>query len=104
MGNSAERARANAKKLEMVYIPKHGSWLNMAECELSVLTRVGLQDRVDSIEKLKQHNNAKHSRIGVMKLPQRLIGNVRPLMPVSNSNDFILSLILERTIVTTLRF
>jgi DDE superfamily endonuclease len=48
----AERARAIVKKLEMVYTPKHGSWLNMAECELSVLTRVGIADRVADKETL----------------------------------------------------
>src|SRR5690606_22503348 len=34
-----ERARAILEKLEIVYTPKHGSWLNMAECEFSVLSR-----------------------------------------------------------------
>jgi hypothetical protein len=34
-----ERARAIRDKLEIVYTPKHGSWLNIAECELSVLSR-----------------------------------------------------------------
>lgn len=41
-----ERARAILEKLEFVYTPKHGSWLNVAECELSVLTRQGLGERV----------------------------------------------------------
>lgn len=41
-----ERARAILQKLEFVYTPKHGSWLNVAECELSVLTRQGLGERV----------------------------------------------------------
>lgn len=34
-----------ANKLEMVHTPKHGSWLNMAECELSVLSRQALRCR-----------------------------------------------------------
>ena len=33
------RARALLDKLEFVYTPKHGSWLNIAECEFSVLAR-----------------------------------------------------------------
>ncbi|GAK57852.1 transposase [Candidatus Vecturithrix granuli] len=41
-----ERARAILEKLEFIYTPKHGSWLNVAECELSVLTRQGLGERV----------------------------------------------------------
>jgi transposase len=47
-----ERARAIVEKLEFVYTPKHGSWLNVAECELSVLTRQGLKDRVENKEEL----------------------------------------------------
>jgi hypothetical protein len=35
-----------AKKLELVYTPKHGSWLNVAESELSVLTRQCLDRRI----------------------------------------------------------
>jgi transposase len=46
----AKRARAIAQKLEMVYTPKYGSWLNMAECELSVLTRIGIADCVAAKE------------------------------------------------------
>jgi hypothetical protein len=34
-----ERARAYPKRLKFCYTPKHGSWLNVAECELSCLTR-----------------------------------------------------------------
>jgi hypothetical protein len=47
-----ERARAIASKFEVVRTPKHGSWLNIAECELSVLTRQGLQKRVPTKEAL----------------------------------------------------
>ena len=39
-----------AKKLELVHTPKHGSWLNVAESELSVLTRQCLDRRIASIE------------------------------------------------------
>jgi hypothetical protein len=35
-----------AKKLELVHTPKHGSWLNVAECELSALTRQCLDRRI----------------------------------------------------------
>ena len=47
-----ERARAILEKLEFVFTPKHGSWLNIAEIELSVLTRQGLKTRVESKEAL----------------------------------------------------
>jgi DDE superfamily endonuclease len=35
-----------AQKLELVYTPKHGSWLNVAESELSALTRQSLGRRI----------------------------------------------------------
>ncbi len=41
----AEQAHDIATKLEWHYTPEHGSWLNMAECELSVLTRQCLAQR-----------------------------------------------------------
>lgn len=37
------------RKLQIVYTPKHGSWLNMAEPELSVLTRQALGDYLGSL-------------------------------------------------------
>jgi len=49
-----ERARAIVSKLELVFTPKHGSWLNVAEIELSVLTRQGLPARVASQAGLEQ--------------------------------------------------
>lgn len=41
-----EEARRIVKKLEFHYTPKHGSWLNMAEIELSVLQRQCLNRRI----------------------------------------------------------
>ena len=40
------------KRLEIHHTPKHGSWLNMAEIELSVLARQRLDERMESQEKL----------------------------------------------------
>jgi transposase len=45
-------ARSLLDKLEFVYTPKHGSWLNMAECEFSVLGRQCLDRRLPDIETL----------------------------------------------------
>lgn len=42
-------ARRLASRFEWHYTPEHGSWLNMAECELSVLTRHCLRRRLGSI-------------------------------------------------------
>ena len=49
-----ERARNIIRKLEIVPTPKHGSWLNIAECELSVLTRQGIGKRVPDKETLQK--------------------------------------------------
>jgi len=48
-----EEARRLAERLEIHYTPKHGSWLNMAEIELSVLKRQCLAGRIDCIEKMR---------------------------------------------------
>ena len=49
-----EEARRIIKKLEIHYTPKHGSWLNIAEIELNVMTRQCLSRRIESIEILKK--------------------------------------------------
>ena len=41
-----QEARRLAERLEIHYTPKHGSWLNMAEIELSVLKRQCLDRRI----------------------------------------------------------
>jgi hypothetical protein len=41
-----EEAHRLARKLELVHTPKHGSWLNMAEIELSALSRQCLNRRI----------------------------------------------------------
>jgi hypothetical protein len=43
---SPQEAKRLTDKLELHYTPKHGSWLNMAEIELSVLSRQCLDRRV----------------------------------------------------------
>jgi len=48
-----EKARGLADRLEIHYTPKHGSWLNIAEIELSVLKRQCLAGRIASIEKMR---------------------------------------------------
>ena len=48
-----ERARDILERLEIHHTPKHGSWLNMAEIELSVLARQCLDRRIDDAEKLR---------------------------------------------------
>ena len=50
----AAEARRLAAKLEIHYTPKHGSWLNMAEIELSVLHRQCLKARIPDQTTLMQ--------------------------------------------------
>ena len=45
-----DKAKALWERFEFVYTPKHGSWLNMAEIELNVLTGQCLKRRMDDIE------------------------------------------------------
>lgn len=47
-----QTANRLAKRLEIHYTPKHGSWLNIAEIELSVMTRQCLDRRIPSISEL----------------------------------------------------
>ena len=46
------KARALASRLEIHHTPKHGSWLNIAEIELSALTRQCLDRRLDDLDLL----------------------------------------------------
>ena len=46
-------ARRIIKKLEIHYTPKHGSWLDIAEIELNVMTRQCLSRRISSIDVLR---------------------------------------------------
>lgn len=65
-----EEARRIIKKLEIHHTPKHASWLNMAEIEISVLGRQCLRRRIGSKDALKREiaayvseRNARESRI-----------------------------------------
>ena len=46
---SPEEAHALAQRLEIHHTPKHGSWLNIAEIELSALTRQCLDRRISNL-------------------------------------------------------
>jgi hypothetical protein len=49
-----KQARRFAERLEMHYTPKHGSWLNIAEIELSVFTQQCLDRRIPDMSTLQQ--------------------------------------------------
>lgn len=63
-------ARRIAERLEIHYTPKHGSWLNMAEIEIGVMTRQCLDRRIEDqptlrteIEAWQKHRNAEEIRV-----------------------------------------
>lgn len=63
-------ARRLSEKIEWHFTPRHGSWLNMAEIELSVLARQCLAERMGSRERLasevaawQERRNAAKSRV-----------------------------------------
>ena len=67
---SPEKANALWDRFEFVYTPKHGSWLNMAEIELNVLTGQCLNRRIDQISEVKKevaawqnHRNNRNAKI-----------------------------------------
>ena len=53
-----QEARRIAKKLEVHYTPKHGSWLDIAEIAINIMTRECLERRIPSIEVLRQELKA----------------------------------------------
>lgn len=55
---SPEEARRIIRKIEIHYTPKHASWLNMAEIEISALTRECLGRRIPSQEVLQREITA----------------------------------------------
>jgi hypothetical protein len=67
---SPEEARRILRRIEFVHTPKHGSWLNIAEIELSLLSRLGVAKRVSSkaelekqIESYQTRRNAKQAKV-----------------------------------------
>lgn len=89
-----EEAKRIAEKLEIHYTPKRGSWLNVAECELSVLSRQCLKRRIGDSKTLnveiqawvkdRNRENAKcdwqftveNARIKLKSLYPKLVKNI----------------------------
>lgn len=55
-------ARRIARKLEFHYTPNHGSWLNVAECELAVLASQCLDQRIPDTDALRREVGAWESK------------------------------------------
>ena len=57
-----QEARRLCERIEWHFTPKHGSWLNMAELELSVLARQCLQERMETQDNLAHQVQAWQNR------------------------------------------
>lgn len=66
---SPTEARRLINKLEMHYTPKHGSWLDMAEIELSILSRQCTDRRIADQETLKKEVKAWEDKRNNSKIP-----------------------------------
>jgi len=70
------QAKALADRLEIHYTPKHASWLNIAEIELSVLARQGLAHNIATIEELCQQvqcwQDHRNQRVGTVNWQFRM--------------------------------
>jgi hypothetical protein len=84
----AAEARRIIEKLEIHYTSKHGSWLNMAEIELSMLNRACLDRRIPDHEMLRREvaayenrRNAAHATINWRFTPQDARRKLHRLYP-----------------------
>ena len=64
-----KEARRILDKLEFHYTPKHGSWLNMAEIKLSILSRQCMDRRIPDQETLKKEISAWQEKRNVIARP-----------------------------------
>lgn len=79
-----EQARRIAERLEIHHTPKHGSWLNVAEVELSVLARQCLDRRIEDAEELRREVGGKRNETSGA---WRYGGSSPRPTPASNSTD-----------------
>ena len=85
----AAEARRIARRLEFHYTPKHGSWLNMAEIEFSVLSRSCLKQRLPGEEALRREVQALVKERNAAGKPPSTGGST-PKMPEPNFTAFTL--------------
>ena len=86
----AVEARRIAKRLEFHYTPKHGSWLNMAEIEFSVLSRCCLRQRLPTRRRLGGKSRPWCG--SATRLKPSSNGGSTPRLPDPNFTAFILSI------------
>ena len=86
-------ARRILQRVEFHYTPKHGSWLNMAEIEISLFARGCLSRRVESLQDLRQRiatleaeRNAQHCSISWRFPSNDARSKLHDLYPAVNNN------------------
>ncbi len=89
-----EQAQALIDRLEIHYTPKHASWLNIAEIELSVLARQGLAHNIATVEELcqqaQQWQEHRNQRVGTVNWQFRTADariKLKRLSPVQQPDD-----------------
>ena len=94
----AAAARQIAKRLEFHYTPKHGSWLNMAEIEFSVLSRSCLRQRLPDEAALQREvwalvpeRNAAQATINWRFNTQDARSKLHRLYPFDSKHDGVLN-------------
>ena len=98
----AAEARRIAKRLEFHYTPKHGSWLNMAEIEFSVLSRSCLKQRLPDeealgreVQALVRERNAARTGINWRFKTQDARSKLHRLYPFDSKVDWLLEALLR---------
>ncbi len=76
-----QEARRLAEKIEWHYTPRHGSWLNMAEIELSALAGQCLAERMGSREHLEREVSLPGFGGHSVKQPLTIKAQARPVRP-----------------------
>jgi hypothetical protein len=83
---SPAKGRRIAAKIEWYYTPEHGSWLNVAECELPVVKRQCLKGRMLVLEAAEPETDAWQRR---RSHRPALTGSSQQIPRTSSSSDLI---------------
>ena len=91
----AQEAERIAEKLEFHYTPKHGSWLNIAEIEFSVLRRKTMSFKTYPRPRDLSNARCRHGKTGEISKAPRSTGDLRLTTRGSNSKNYILQLTID---------
>jgi hypothetical protein len=90
----APEAHRLARRLEIYHTPRNGSWLNVAEIELSVLSKQCLEKRIPTVEELnleieawQKERNQTASKVIWRFTPEQARFKLKHLYPVFEEDD-----------------